>query len=209
MLEQLFHLLLADVVVLEVVEDRNQDVQVRQQFAQRRGLRERHGVVRTLAPLGELLVQRIPDGLDLVAQRLEDFVQEVLAAPARQHFERGDQRDRRAGQFGAFLGAAIQCRAEHLGNRHAHERRGHVGPVVDVLGQDRLGNAAPAPHHRHRVHVQQQGGRAAVLGRLGVENVGLPETERKTLAAGRVLVQQVAEIRGGPVRRRKCQQHRK
>ncbi len=35
--------------------------------------------------------------------------------------------------------------------------------------------------------------------------MGLPETERESLAAGRVLVQQVAEVRGGSVRCRKCQ----
>ena len=117
---------------------------MREQFAQGRGLRERHGVVGTLAPLVELLVQRIADGLDLVTERLEDLVDEVLAAPARQDFERGDQRDRRAGKFRTFLGAAIQGRAEHLGNRHAHERGGDIGAVIDVLGQRRVGNA-PRP----------------------------------------------------------------
>ena len=67
--------------------------------------------------------------------------------------------------------------------------------------------SAPAPDHCHRVHVQEQSSRAAVLGRLGVEYMGAAEAERKTLAAGRVLVQQIAQVGRGPVSCRDCQQH--
>ena len=103
--EQLLHLVLADEVVLAVVEHRDQDVEVRQQVRERGRLADGDREVRTLAPLGEAFVQRIADGLDLVAQRLEDASQEPLAAAHRQHVDPG----RRAGSpMSASSGRSLQ-----------------------------------------------------------------------------------------------------
>ena len=166
-----------------------------------------HREVRALAPLGEPLVERVADGLDLVAQRLEDGPQEPLAAPHRQHVDPGRERDRRRRQLGPVLAAALEGRAEDLGDRHAQERRGGVGPVVDVLGQQEALVGVLAPDHAHRVHVEQQAGRAALGADLGVVDVGLAEAQVERLEPVRVLVQQVAQVGCRSVGRRDRQQH--
>ena len=138
-------------------------------------LRDGHGEVRALAPFGEPLVERVAVGLDRVAQRLEHRPQERLAAPHRQHVEPGLERDRRRRQLGPVLAAALEGRAEDLGDRHAQERRGDVGPVVDVLREQ---EPWPAPLPRTMPTgstSSSRQARAAVVGRLGVEDVALPK----------------------------------
>ena len=85
--QQLLKLILADEVVLGVVEDRDQDVEVGQQVRESREFADRHGEVRALAPLGEPLVQRVPHRLDRIAQRLENGPEEPLAAPHGEDIE--------------------------------------------------------------------------------------------------------------------------
>ena len=75
---------------------------------------------------------------------------------------RADERDRRRRQLGPVLAAALKGRAEDLGDRHAHEGRGGVGPVVDVLAEQEILVRVLAPDHAHRVHVEQQAGRASL-----------------------------------------------
>jgi hypothetical protein len=74
--QQLLHLVSTDEVVLLIVEHRRQDVEVGEQLGQGRRRAHGHRVVLALAPFRELLVQRVADGLDRVAQRLEYGTQE-------------------------------------------------------------------------------------------------------------------------------------
>ena len=124
----------------------------------------------------------MPHRLDRVAQRLENGPEEPLAAPHGQDIEPGLQRDRRRRQLRAVLAAALKGRAEDLGDRHAQERRGDVGAVVDVLVEQPL-RLALAPDHAHRVHVEQQAGRASFGRRFRVENVRLAEAQVEALKA--------------------------
>ena len=102
---------------------------------------------------------------------------------------------RRRRQFRAVLAAPAEGGAEDLGDRDAQERRRDVRAVVDVL-VEQPPEAAAAADQADRVDVQQQGGGAAVVGRLGVEDVGLAERQVERLRPVRVLVQQVAEVGG-------------
>jgi hypothetical protein len=67
--------------------------------------------------------------------------------------------------------------------------------------------AVLSPHHPHWVHVQPQSSSAAVLARLGIEDVRLPKAEIETLESLGVLVQQEAEVRCRFVRGRDGKQH--
>ena len=73
-LEEFFEFVLTHPVVLKIVEDGDQHVQVREQFAHGRPFRELHRVVRAFSPPGKPFIQRIPDGLDTIAQGLEDLM---------------------------------------------------------------------------------------------------------------------------------------
>ena len=94
-----------------------------------------------------------------------------------------------------------------MGDRHAHEGRGGVGPVVDVLRQQEVLVGILAPDHAHGVHVEQQAGRTSLGTDLGVVDVGLAEAHVERLEAVRVLVEQVAQIVRRSVSRRDRQQH--
>jgi hypothetical protein len=147
---------------------------------------------------------------DCVAQRLEQPPEEGFAAATGQHGQRSLERQRRFGQLRPFLAPAGQGAAEHLGDCHAQEGGGDVRAVVDVLfhGAPLAGRPAAVADQPNRIDIQQQGGRAAVRVGLGVNDVGLAEGERERLAAGRVLVQEVAEVGRRPVRRCDRQEHR-
>jgi predicted DNA-binding transcriptional regulator YafY len=54
----------------------------------------------------------------------------------------------------------------------------------------------PATHQGNRVHIEEQRGGAACLGRLRVEDMRLIKGERKRLGASRVLVQHIPEVCG-------------
>jgi len=197
--EEFFHLVAADVIMLAVVEHRNEHVKVRQQLGQGRRLLERDRVVWALAPLGELLVQRMPHSVDHVPQRPEDALEELRPTTAREDGDRGPEGDRGRGQFGPLLAASLEGGAEHLGDSHAHKRRGDVRAVVDVLVEEPLVRRPFAADHADGIHVQQERRRAPLGRRLRVEDVHLAETDLELLALGRVLVQQVPEVRRGSV----------
>ena len=120
---------------------------------------------------------------------------------------RAGEGNRRCRQFGPVLAAALKGRTEDLADRHAHEGRRGVRPVVDVLGQQEVLIGILAPDHAHRVHVEQQTGRTALVSDFGVEDVGLAEAQVKRLEPLRVLVEQIAQIVRRPVCRRDRQQH--
>jgi len=203
--QELLDLIVAHVVVLLVVEHRDQDVEVRQQVAQPGRPGKGHRPIRALAPVGEARIERASLGGHAIAERREEALQNLVATPAG---ERGDGRFKRQGlihERRAILAVPGQRAAEDLGERHAEERGGDVRAIVDVLVRRR---AAPA-HQPDRIDLQQERRRAARVGRLGIEDMRLTEGQAKALEAGRVLVQQVAEIGRGLVRGRNRQQHRR
>ena len=83
-----------------------------------------------------------------------------------------------------------------------------VRAVIDVLlqGEGRLGTLL-ASDQTYRVNLKKERRRAALIGRLRIEDRRLPEGQLETLNTARILVQQVPKIG----RRRGCacnrQQH--
>src|SRR5262245_37472301 len=93
--KQLFQFVRPDEIVLAVVENRNEHVQVTEQFGQPFSAANGHRKIRTVAPFWEVLVKRLANCLDRVAQRLEDSLQEVLTATDQQYFDLSRKRNRR------------------------------------------------------------------------------------------------------------------
>ena len=169
--QQFLHLVLADPVVLVVVEHRHEDVEVGQQVGERTS-RAVSGELAAVAPVGELRVERDRRDLDAVAQRLEEPAHERLAA-ARGHG--GSSATSGIGDAASSRGPCTsRPRARTRHDRDAQERRRDVRPVVDVLGEREPLAAAPAAHEPDRVDVEQQRGRAALVAGLRVEDVRRP-----------------------------------
>lgn len=80
----------------------------------------------------------------------------MLAATYRQHVNPGRKWERRRRQFRAIFAATLESRAEYLANRHAHEGRGGVGAVIDILRQQEALVWISATDQAHGVHVEQQ-----------------------------------------------------
>ncbi len=200
---QLVDLVRGDPVVLGVVEHREQDVQVAQGVREGEGLGLQHQPdVARVAPLGELGVQR--HGLDggRPAERLEQAPYQVGAAAGGQRRDLDAQRQRPGGTLGTDLAHAAHRAGEDVAQRDGEEGRGRVRTVVDVLREGRVGSAAAAlalaaPDQRHRVDLQQQRRRAALLRRLRVEHVGRAEGGGERLRLVRMLVQQETEVGRG------------
>ena len=98
-------------------------------------------------------------------------------------------------------------RCEDPRERHAQERGGDVGPVVDVLACST--RPTGATHESHGVDVQQQDRRAELGRRDGIEDVGPSERQIERLGARGVLVKEVAEVSCRPMRRRDFEDHRR
>ena len=96
-----------------------------------------------------------------------------IETAARDGRDAGRQRERHLHEFRPLPAAAVQGRAEHLGDRHAQERRGRKGAVAHVLVE------VAVPDQGDRVHVQQQGCRAAIGRGLRVVGVGRAERQRE------------------------------
>ena len=196
LVEQLVDLCGAYPVVLAVVGDRQQHVDVRQKLAQSLRSPQRDVVV---ASAGIGLGRR----LDLVAERLEQALGQLLASAERHGRDVRLEKDRRGGQLGLRAAAAAQSGPEHARYRHAQERRRDVRAVVDVVAQHRPGSA----HQRQRVDVEQQHrGAARLLGRR-IEHVRAAEGQVERLQLPRALVQQVPEVGRRLVGGRDRQQH--
>ncbi len=80
--EQLVDLVVADPVVLVVVEHRQEHVQVLQDVLDPGYRRQAYIKVRAQSPLDEAAVERSSGGDHLVAERLEQRPEHLLAAPA-------------------------------------------------------------------------------------------------------------------------------
>ncbi len=177
--KQFLHFVVANPVMLPVVENGNQDVKVRQQVSQSGRFPNGHRKVRAVSPLRKPLVQRGMDAFDFVSEWLENVTEKTLATTHRQHVDPGRKRYRCCRQFGPVFTATLERRAEYLANRHAHEGRGGVGPVVDVLRQQEALVGMSATDQAHRVHVEQQAGRTPLGTDFRVIDVDLAEAQVK------------------------------
>jgi hypothetical protein len=101
------------------------------------------------------------------------------------------ERQRAVGQFRALLAPARQRCPEESRDRHCEEGRRDVRSVVDVLLERATlaGGAGPAADEADRIHVEEERHRAAVLLRLRVEDMCLPERQVERLDPRRVLVE--------------------
>jgi len=115
--EELFHLVVANPVMLVVVEHRDEDVQVREQVSKGGGHRQLDGEVGPLAPLGERFVERVPCGDDGITERLKELAEQCLAAAAGQDADPGDEGDARLREFRALSTRAGERGAEDPARR--------------------------------------------------------------------------------------------
>jgi hypothetical protein len=196
LVEQLASLVLADPVVLVVVEHRQQHVEMRQQVGEPHPARETDRQVPTGAPGRELVIEGEGGRLDLVAEGLEQRPQHRLAASDRQHRHLDLERERGVGERRPLVAAPRHRRAEHLAHHDAQERRRHVGPVVHVAreGERLLPLPASTAHQPDRIDLDHHRRGAAPLPRFGEEHVSIAERERDRAHVLGVLVQQVPEV---------------
>ena len=207
--EQLVHFIASDPVVLVVVQHGNQDVEVREQVLQTALAGQLDREVRAFTPLGKILIQRMPRGIDRVAQRLEQTAEQDFAAATRHDAEPRGQRNGALGQLGALIAPARQSRSEYARDGDAHERRRDVGPIVDILLQKKplARRAAAIANQADRIDVEQQRGGTPVRVDLRIEDVRLAEGQIERLASVRVFVQQIAQVAGRSVGCGNGQQH--
>jgi len=205
--QQLVDLVIADPIVLLVVEHGDEDIEVGQE------LRQRHGPADGDVPVARGLAVAVEDrrSRDLVAQRREQPNGELQSVTAVERHDAGGERDGLRGQFTPCFRAATHRRAEHPRQRDAQERRSRIGPIVDVLRQrPALGPAALAPppaHEGYRIDVQDQRRRTTLFRRFGIEHMRRAETDVEALRPLRMLAQQKSEIGGGALDRGQGQQH--
>jgi hypothetical protein len=189
--QKLVHLVAADVVMLVVIQHRDEDVEVRQQVGEPHGCPEADVEVAAVAPLRELFVKEQAVGFDLVAEGGEQPRDHVLAAAASQHGKGGLEGNGGGCRLGTLPTASGHGAAEDVGDGDAEQRRGDVRPVVHVLGKGAAlsRRALLPPDQADGVDVQQQSGSAALVGGLGIEDVDLTEVQAEGLQPRRVLVE--------------------
>jgi hypothetical protein len=207
--QQLLDLLGVDVVVLLQVEHRDQHVEMVEEVGEAAGRLQPQRHIRARPPLRHRRVERQRLDRDRVAERCEQALDKAGAAAHRQRRHHGAERERLLHQLRALRAAAAERGAQRLGDRHRQERGCRIGPVVDVLiEQASILAAAAAADEADRIDVEHQDEGAALLVRLGIEHVRAPEGQLQLVAARRVLVQEIAKVRGRPVSRRDRKQHR-
>src|SRR5260370_4825685 len=99
MTQQLFDFRVTNPVVFVVVQNRNENIEMRQQITQSNCGLESDRKVRTLSPLREFLIQRMARSTNFVTQRLEQAAQQIFSAPPRQHRDPHFQWQRRLPPF--------------------------------------------------------------------------------------------------------------
>lgn len=142
---------------------------MREQVGQSYLCTEADGVICALAPLRERGVERLSPRFDVVTEGYEQSLEERLPATAGDSGEHCLQRDRRMCQFRSFLALAHHRAPKNLPDCDTQKRRRDVRAVADVVHERR----APPAHQSDRVHIKQEGCRAARLTRLRIEDVCL------------------------------------
>src|SRR5207253_7043023 len=128
--QEFLDLVVADPVVLVIVEDRHEDVQMREQVRQALRRAQRDGEVPARTPVRVRLIERMLLGSHLVAERLEEAAQESFPASTGQNRNARLQRDRLLREFRPGLAATAEGRAVHARAGHAQGGRRGVGPGV-------------------------------------------------------------------------------
>jgi hypothetical protein len=184
--------IITDPVMLLVVEHRDEHVEMVEKFGQSLGGVDFHGEEGRRPPVGEAAVERVGGDGKLVPEGFEESLEKVFAAAARQGSDARGERNGHRDQFGPGLADAGEGSTKHLRDGDREHRRGDVGSVIDVLVEGAL--AALSPDEGNRVDIEKQGGGAAGVGCLGVENVGVPKGKGERLHLGGVLVQKIAQV---------------
>src|SRR5206468_62284 len=106
-----------------------------------------------------------------------------FAASTWQDADSGSKRNARPSKLGPLAANARKRRAEHLRNRHAHERRRNVRPIVYVLleRESLAGRPAPISNQSHRIDLKQQRRFAFILISACIENMRAAEAQFKRL----------------------------
>jgi hypothetical protein len=151
--------------------------------------------------LRNLRIERHRARVDSPAERREEALGELRPAAARERGHLDLERDRPGRQLGAGVAAPVHRGPEQLPDRDREQAGGGVRTVVHVLpeGESLLRLPAPGPDQRDRVDLEQDGHRAAFVGRLGVEDVRRAAGDLDRLRSRGVLVQQEPEIARGRV----------
>lgn len=125
---QFIDLVVADPVVLVVVQNRDEHVEMRKQIAEPPDAPDGHGEIVAQSPVSVLLIERALLSAHLVTERLEEAPQESLAVAAWKNRQAYLERKLAVHQFWSLLAAPCERRPEHLRDGNAQKRRRHVGP---------------------------------------------------------------------------------
>ncbi len=147
--DQLVDFVVADPVVLGIVEDRQQDIQVIEGIGQPDVPAQVNVEIARLTPVRNGRIQRDGGRRDLPAERLEQAAQQVSAAAARDGRQADRQRHGGRGQVRTGVAPAGESGPEHVLERHRQHAGRGVRAVVDVLSEGepvpRLALAARGP----------------------------------------------------------------
>ncbi len=196
---ELGHLVVADPVVLRVVEHREQHVELPQRLGQPHAARERHRAEARITPLRESGVERDALLRDLPSARPEQPLHHVVVAAHRHHGDLDPQPRRRTPP----APDRSRCvRSSRCGTRRRSPRR--ACSTRRRAGRSRSGErsrvtAEPlVPDQPHGVDLEEHRESAALARRLRGEHVHLADGRRERLRAGGMLVQQVASTVASP-----------
>ena len=163
-----------------------------EQFRQFYGAADRQINVGRLAPFGKAAVEKRRFRFDSVAERFKQLRRQFLVVPCPEGRERGGEGKGRVGELLLFVAAPLHGGAEHAGNGIAHERRGRVGTVVDIIKKTALAAAELAARQINGVDIEKQRRRGAFVADLGIKHIRFAVAECKLLRPVGVLVQQKA-----------------
>jgi len=177
MAEKFLNLVLTYPVVFVSVQHRNQDVKVYEQILESTSLCDLNRVIRTLTPLGELLIERVVFGADFIAERFEQSSHKLFTATAGNDCDSRSERQWNSYEFGAIFAVPCHCGIENPSDSDTHERRSYIGAVIDVLVQHPTLTrwASPVADEPYRINVQQKRDRTSKGGGFRVENVCFSE----------------------------------
>src|SRR5260370_30347555 len=97
--QQLFDFRVPNPVVFVVVENWNEDIEMRQQITRSNCGLESDRKIRTLSPLREFLIQRMARSTNFVTQRLQQSVQDIFSSATTDHPDPPVQSHRRIRPF--------------------------------------------------------------------------------------------------------------
>ncbi len=189
--EQLLHLVVADPVVLGVVQHRDQHIKMREERRQRLLSLQLERIVPAFAPIRKRGIERQPHRFHLVTKRLEEPSQKVLPAPAGQHGNLRLQVEDAIDRLRLVLAAPS-------------ERAGKTCDIATLRKDDAAYGRSftywsmipPSPgpdwrtHETDRIDLDIETRRAGLIGGLGIKHPRLAKVQAELPHLLRVLVQQ-------------------